>query len=428
MVGAGPVGLWTALQLAERGVQVTIIDRESRTAARSYACALHSSTLRALQPFGLLPALCERGRRVSHVAFFDPSASRARLDLTTLSPEFPFLLILPQKDLEETLEHRLRQAGVQVHWNHRLDSFIEDQGHIVAEIEELGGTSTGYVVPHWESVVKRRAPLRAECLIGADGSHSMVRERLGVQWQRADLPQRFAAFEFETDSTNEDEVRVVLAEATTNVLWPLPHRRLRWTFQLTGPGTAEGLPEKERRAVRFEQPEIDEGIRQHVQRISSQRAPWFRANVRNLDWCSEVSFEPRVVSEFGRGRCWLVGDAAHQAGPVGVQSLNMGFVEAARLAELLPAVLREEAPSASLRIYDQEQRSAWRQLLGLTGGLQPGPQTDPWVAEHRAGILSCLPGLAGDLGALAGQLGLGFAEPAGQAAPAPNPARPMDAH
>ena len=53
VVGAGPVGLWTALLLAKAGIQVVLIDRETRTAARSYACALHPLPLRLLEAAGL---------------------------------------------------------------------------------------------------------------------------------------------------------------------------------------------------------------------------------------------------------------------------------------------------------------------------------------------------------------------------------------
>ena len=69
VVGAGPVGLWTALLLAEAGVETIIIDREEHTTARSYACALHPQTLARLQRLGLAQALLEQGRRVPRSRF-----------------------------------------------------------------------------------------------------------------------------------------------------------------------------------------------------------------------------------------------------------------------------------------------------------------------------------------------------------------------
>src|SRR5690242_7685174 len=99
VVGAGPIGLWTALQLADADVEVTIVDRESRTAARSYACALHGNSLKMLQQFGLVTPLLEKGRRIDKVALFSGEQRRAQIDLSKSGGEFPFLLIVPQNVL-----------------------------------------------------------------------------------------------------------------------------------------------------------------------------------------------------------------------------------------------------------------------------------------------------------------------------------------
>src|SRR5450759_4929123 len=62
VVGAGPVGLLTAILLAEAGIEVRIIDREGCTTSRSYACALHPRTLKLLEGMGLAAPVLEAGR------------------------------------------------------------------------------------------------------------------------------------------------------------------------------------------------------------------------------------------------------------------------------------------------------------------------------------------------------------------------------
>ena len=104
--------------------------------------------------------------------------------------------------------------------------------------------------------------------------------------------------------------------------------------------------------MRFAQKAVDERIRQYVEKVAKQRAPWFTAGVKEITWCTEVVFEQRVAKQFGRDRCWLAGDAAHQTGPVGVQSMNVGMAEAATLAGCLaPDSAREgpAEPAGSLR-------------------------------------------------------------------------------
>jgi 2-polyprenyl-6-methoxyphenol hydroxylase-like FAD-dependent oxidoreductase len=406
VVGAGPVGLWTALLLAERGIEVALIDRELRTTARSYACALHPATLKLLDSMGLAESAIERGRRVDTLAFYEGATRQAEIHFDKLGGNFPFLLVLPQNALEGLLEQRLRAADVAVHWNHRFEELTQEEECVSAVVEELEGTSTGYIVPHWETVVKNRANLRTEFLIGADGHNSMVRPRAGLECQRTGPTESFGAFEFESTSIITNELRVVLDETTTNVLWPLAEKRCRWTFQLQRAEISGDFPEKERRAVRLDEPTIDERVRQYVQKVAHQRAPWFNHEVKKVHWCSEVNFERRLVVHFGRGRCWLVGDAAHQTGPVGVQSMNRGFAEAAALSSILHRIVREAGSLDLLDTFDREQQQAWRMLVSPAGGLKPRPGASPWISQRCARILPCLPAYGADLEKLASQLAL----------------------
>ena len=143
-----------------------------------------------------------------------------------------------------------------------------------------------------------------------------------------------------------------------------------------------------------------------MEKVAKQRAPWFTAGVKEITWCAEVVFEHRVADQFGRNRCWLAGDAAHQTGPAGVQSMNVGMAEAVSLADTLRRILREKAPWDRLESWDREARAEWRRLLGTGGGLKPRSETSAWVRERRGRILPCLPGSHDHLAPLAAQLGL----------------------
>lgn len=407
VVGAGPVGLWTAVRLAQAGVQVTIVDQEQRTATRSYACALHSATLKLLKTANLLNPILDQGQRVATFAFYDEQKRRAELPLSSVDGEFPFLVILPQSALEGVLEEQLRGMGVRVLWNHRFDSLSEEPEMISSTIEELGGTGTGYIVPHWETVVKDSAALRSQFVLGADGYNSRVRHALGIEYERFAPQTSFAAFEFETDQELEPEVRVVLG-ATTNVLWPILKPKCRWTFQIVRSELARDFPEKERRTARLVQTNVDERIRQYVQKVASQRAPWFKGAVKEIAWCTEVSFEQRLAKQFGRNRCWLLGDAAHQTGPVGVQSMNAGFAEAESLTKSIIAILRQQGGMELLRNYQSNWSATWKQLLAVPAGPKARADTDVWVAGNAARILPCLPGCGADLARLADRLKLGI--------------------
>jgi NADPH-dependent dioxygenase len=345
------------------------------------------------------------GRRLDTVAFYDGPARRAEIKLSQLSARFPFLVVLPQNALERLLERALTRAGVQVQWHHQL-SELQSNGHgTVATVEKMGGTSVGYIIPHWETVVQKTMQIAAPFLVGADGYSSLVRQRLGISYEEAGEPAQFSVFEFETDTEMPDEVRVVLDDFTTNVLWPLPGARCRWSFQTRSKEPAEEFPDKARRAVWVDDPDVNRQIQQHLQHFIGKRAPWFTAGIRSFDWVDQVSFERRLVKRFGDGRCWLAGDAAHQTGPVGVQSLNVGLRESDELAEGLKTCLRNNAANV-LENWNLRSRDRWQQLLGLKGAAKASGNADAWIRSRAARILPCLPASGNDLAQCVNQLHL----------------------
>src|SRR5512145_251720 len=80
VVGAGPTGLFTALELARRGVSVRVIEEQWRTASRSYALGLHPRTLDMLDAHGIADTLVAKGHRLEAVSLRDASGEHARLD------------------------------------------------------------------------------------------------------------------------------------------------------------------------------------------------------------------------------------------------------------------------------------------------------------------------------------------------------------
>jgi 2-polyprenyl-6-methoxyphenol hydroxylase-like FAD-dependent oxidoreductase len=406
VVGAGPVGMLTALLLAEKGVPVRIIDKEQRTATRSYACVLHPGTLRLLDRLGLAHEALGQGRRIETIAFYEGESRRAEAKLSALSGEFPCAVVLPQSAVESLLEQRLhQQPRIQLLWNHRLSDMQFERDAVVARIDKLVQSAKGYIIREWDWSVQKTLQSRANFVVGADGHGSMVRSRLGIELEAMADPELFAVFEFETDRDPGNEVRIVIAEGTTNVLWPLPGNRCRWSFQLVKTKEFGQFPDKEREAMWSMQTAVDENTRDRVEKLARMRAPWFQGNIRGFYWWAHIRLQHLLVKHFGKGRAWLAGDAAHQTGPVGAQSMNAGMAEAEALAGTLAQVLRGGGSLELLEKYSRAQRDNWEGLLGRKGGLNARPEANTWVQDHGARILPCIPALGDDLKHLLGQLG-----------------------
>ena len=150
----------------------------------------------------------------------------------------------------------------------------------------------------------------------------------------------------------------------------------------------------------------EENSEHHFKKLLQACAPWFKTDILNVDWATDIQFEGRMAARFGQGRCWLAGDAAHQTGPIGVQSLNEGLWEAADLADKLAQILDGTGTTDLLETYDNEHRGIWRKLLGISAHPKPGPRAEPWIVKHANSLLPKIPASGAELKSLLGQLNL----------------------
>ncbi len=409
VVGAGPVGMLTALLLARGGVSVRIIDQESRTASRNYACALHPASLGILERLGLDKDVLASGHKVSTVAWYEGASRRAEARLSQLAGRYPFVVVLPQSRFEELLEQRLKgQGGPGVEWNHQLSGWRAEADGIAATVDKLGVSAKGYIVPEMEWAVEKTIEVHTRYLVGADGPNSRVAESLQVGSESVGEPEFYAVYEFQSDWAVRDELRVVLAQDTSSVLWPLPDNKFRWSFQLREEHLAE-FPSKDRQALVVDEPALEKANRAFMQKLIGERAPWFKGSIETISWSTDVEFQHRVARRFGQGGCWLVGDAAHQTSPAGMQSMNHGLLEAEQLASALIRIRRENGSPELLEAYDQAARQTWRRLLGLGSPLKSRPETESWVRDRSERVLRCIPASGEDLRQMLIQLRLDWA-------------------
>ncbi len=406
VVGAGPVGLFTALQLSERGVKVRIIDEEMRTAAHSYALALHPTTLGYFRELDLIDEVLDEGLRVDRIGFYDGSARRAQMDMGELPGEDPYLVVLRQSAVERILERALRNRGVRVQWNHRLSRLQAGSDHVAAEVDRLEKVPSGYAVATTEWAVGKRMRISPQFIVGADGHHSFVRRSLGIDYEVVADPDFFAVFEFEIDEELPPEVRLVLGDDSLNILWPLPDGRCRWSFQLRDPRVPCEPRYKSRVAVHIAGSSYPFLTEHHLQDFLEERAPWFSAKPGEIAWSMIVRFESRLSASFGKERMWLAGDSGHLTGPVGVQSMNVGMREARDLAGRISGVLSGAALPAEFETYDLERRAEWNRLHGRAGGLIPTNGPDLWIHSWAGAIMSSIPASGENLEILARQVGL----------------------
>ncbi|MGH9240449.1 MAG: FAD-dependent oxidoreductase [Vicinamibacterales bacterium] len=387
VVGAGPVGLVAALFLQQHGVRVEIVDRHQRTTQHSYALAIHPRTLRILDEAGLSEGLIRAGRKLTKVAYYQGRERRAEIDYSALTSRHPYLLVVRQSLLERAAEEVLRQKKLKVLWGHRLQALGVDNGDLRAEVATLDQVAMGYPVARSEWVVVRSDTIRPAYLIGADGYDSIVRRLSGIEMEQYGAGQLFSVYEIEAEGDLPTEVRVILDAELTSVYWPLEEGRCRWGFQIRD--ESEHTPSMER-----------------LEQLIAARAPWSMARPTQIYWSTFGLFERRLARSFGSGDVWIAGDAAHQASPVGVHSMNSGLAEARELAARISQIHRAAGSTSLLQEFATETQEAWRWLLGAGREVRALPGADPWVEKNGARILACVPASGDDLETLLEQIGL----------------------
>jgi 2-polyprenyl-6-methoxyphenol hydroxylase-like FAD-dependent oxidoreductase len=391
VVGAGPVGLVTALFLQRNGVRVEIVDMHQRTTQHSYALAIHPRTLRILEEAGLAEQLIAAGRTLTKVAYYEGPARRAEINYSALWSTYPHLLVVRQSVLERAIEKALHGEQLKVLWGHRLQALAQEGTHPWAEVATLDQVATGYPIARAEWVVARSETIRPAYVIGADGYDSAVRRMAGIEMTDYGSGQTFSVYEIEATGQLPAEVRVVLDPDLTSVYWPLEEGRCRWGFQIPD---AAGHDTSMKR----------------LEQLIAARAPWWTARPTQIYWSTLGLFESRLARSFGTGGIWLAGDAAHQAAPVGVHSMNSGLVEARQIAARIARIQRQGAPPSLLQEFATETNEAWQWLLGASTppgrALRARSGADPWVQQNAARILACLPASGDDLEPLLGEIGL----------------------
>lgn len=386
VIGGGPVGMYAALCLAERGLDVQIVDKDDHGAKHSYGLALHPQSLRLLDELGLTRYLLPRGQRIERQVFYEGAEPVLTLDFNAIDGAFPYVLVVPQTALEEVLEKALLKRGIHVLRDHQALSIESHAGSVEVEVAKMDKASVGYGVAHTEMSLDHTYDVHADYVVGADGYESFTRRALRISVEKARATQWFSVFEFLVQMPFTEESRVVLEEGASNVVWPLGPGRGRWSFEVSESHTAPGVEE--------------------LAELLSSRVPWFEPRPSEVVWSNTVRFEHYLADRYGQGRVWLAGDAAHGTSPVGVQSMNIGFREAHDLAQRLSATRAGSTDRDLLRGYEEFWRRQWRSMLGLSARLAPLDDSRSWAARNADRLLSCIPSSGDDLARLLQELHL----------------------
>ncbi|MEU0677538.1 FAD-dependent oxidoreductase [Streptomyces sp. NPDC006172] len=334
VVGAGPVGLTAAHELARRGVRVRLVDAAPGPSRTSRAVAVHPRTLETFDQMGTVDGILRHGRRNQAFTMYATGRRLVRLeaDYTSMPTRHPYSVVIEQTRTEAVLRAAVARFGLDVEWGVRLTGFEQDADGVRVRLRHADGTEEQSTVP-W--------------LVGCDGGHSTVRKTLGLPllgesrdtWMLADARVRT---ELPPDS-------IYWVHTGGQALMMVPYAQPgRWRLLDTVPGTRDAAGAADRFAAK-----LSRGLGTEVR-------------VEEPDWTSVFTFQQRMVPRMHEGRVFVAGDAAHVHSPASGQGMNTGVQEAYNLAWKLAAVQQGHAKPELLETYGQERVPVGKALLGST--------------------------------------------------------------
>lgn len=291
IIGAGPTGLTAAVELARRGFQPRIIDLAAGHPVESRALAVNARTLRILEPSGLTAAFLDQGNPVRGMRALEKTSAGdfktlIRLNLSEGTPPYNFTLILPQADTERILAGGLSNYGIAIEWNTEVTNLHLEGGRAVVNIDGANGAEE----------------IRPDIVLGADGSHSVVRKSLGIGFEGERHVDPFGLMDVNFGRPI-DHSELQLRFSPEGLMGLIPISSETGRFVATKPRLLETLP------AEFE--------------------------ITDRPWQTEFHVSFRHVECFQRGNVFLAGDAAHIHSPVGGRGMNLGIEDAAWFAWLL---------------------------------------------------------------------------------------------
>ncbi|HYQ29645.1 MAG TPA: FAD-dependent monooxygenase, partial [Polyangiaceae bacterium] len=304
IVGAGPVGLFLAIELATVGVNPLLLDRLSEPDRTIKAFAVGVVGAEALERRGLGAALAEAHRATMALmapwlkARFGSAVQKkpgghfsgmSLVDQNLQRDPDRHMRPVPQEALERILGVRASELGIEVRRGVTVEGFEQDDEGVTVQ------TSAG--------------PLRAQYLVGCDGGRSRVRKLAGFEFPGTD--PTITGHQAVVELDPPEALKPGWHRTPRGLVVSMPAGRV-FTVQFKGPPPDRNAP--------ITQAEVEESIR-YVSGLDIK--------VVSMTMASRWTDNARQATTYRKGRVLLAGDAAHVHSPFGGQGLNLGLVDAA---------------------------------------------------------------------------------------------------
>lgn len=327
VVGGGPTGMAASLEAASRGYDVifcapggTHVDTDQRTTA------VMMPGIRTLEKFGVWEGL---------------KTQTASLDILRIVDGTNRLLRAPTVNFraseigEPAFGYNIRNQDL----NNALSDAIDAQPAI--KKRDAMVSAVKYDADHAEVVLSNGDTITARLVVGADGSHSIVRQAAGVDVRKWSYPQTALVLTFRHTRPHDNISTEFHRETGPFTQVPLPGNESSLVWVVT--------PEQAEEYTALDDDTLGRMIEQHMQSMLGA----VTIITRPQKWPLSSS----VAESFGERRMALVGHAAHAFPPIGAQGLNLGLRDVTDLGEALEKAAGDPGAQAVTSAYNRMRRA-----------------------------------------------------------------------
>jgi 2-polyprenyl-6-methoxyphenol hydroxylase-like FAD-dependent oxidoreductase len=321
IAGGGPAGMMAGFLLARAGVDVIVLEKHGDFFRDFRGDTIHPSTLEVIAELGLLEQFLALPHQKVEYAEGEIGAETYRIaDLTHLPTRCKFIAFMPQWDFLDFLAARGKT----------LPTFRLMMGTEATDLVRAGERTVGLLARTSDGPVE----IRADLVIGADGRHSILRQRAGLAVNDKGAP--IDVLWFKLDHRPDDE-HAVLGRFADGQLLVMLDRGDYWQCALViRKGTAEAVKREGLAAFRARAAHL-------AKRASADE-------IKSLDDVKLLSVTVDRLAEWCRPGLLFIGDAAHAMSPIGGVGINLAVQDAVAAANILAGPLRRKSTTlADLR-------------------------------------------------------------------------------
>jgi 3-(3-hydroxy-phenyl)propionate hydroxylase len=346
IVGAGPVGLSLAIDLALRGVPGVVLEADTALRAGSRAICYAKRSLEILDRLGVGQRMLDKGVTWQRGKVFWRDRTVYEFDLMPeAGHRMPAFVNLQQSYLEQFLIERAQELAVDLRFGHRVSGVVPRADGASLEVSTPTGAYT----------------LGCDWLLACDGARSTVRHALKLVFEGRVFQDRFLI----TDVRMKAD---------------LPPERWFWFDPPFHPGQSALLHRQPDNVWRIDLQlgrDADPQVESMPERVIPRLKVMLGAKRRfEVEWISVYTFQCRRLARFRHGRVIFLGDAAHQVSPFGARGFNGGIQDADNLAWKLAWVLAGLAPETLLDSYGEER------LVAADENIRHSTRSTEFITPH----------------------------------------------